>query len=48
MGEMPRLITPMMARLRRGLPPDDDRYGWEFKLDLLTELQAVTAAQITE
>jgi bifunctional non-homologous end joining protein LigD len=28
---MPRLIEPMMASLRRGLPPDDDRYGWEFK-----------------
>ena len=28
---MPRLITPMMASLRRGLPHDDDRYGWEFK-----------------
>lgn len=32
MGRMPRLIEPMMASLRRGLPPDDDTYGWEFKL----------------
>jgi hypothetical protein len=24
---MPRLIEPMMASLRRGLPHDDDRYG---------------------
>ena len=33
MGGMPRLIEPMMASLRRGLPHDDDRYGWEFKWD---------------
>jgi len=33
MGGMPRLIMPMMASLRRGLPHDDDRYGWEFKWD---------------
>src|ERR1019366_8530455 len=31
MGGMPRLITPMMASLRRGLPNHDDRYGWEFR-----------------
>ena len=30
---MPRLIRPMMASLRRELPRDDDRYGWEFKWD---------------
>jgi len=30
---MPRLIKPMMASLRHGLPHDDGRYGWEFKWD---------------
>jgi bifunctional non-homologous end joining protein LigD len=30
---MPRLIRPMLASLRRELPRDDDRYGWEFKWD---------------
>jgi hypothetical protein len=33
MGGMPWLIEPMMASLRRGLPHDDDWYGWEFKWD---------------
>jgi bifunctional non-homologous end joining protein LigD len=33
MGGMPRLIQPMMASPRPGLPHDDDRYGWEFKWD---------------
>jgi bifunctional non-homologous end joining protein LigD len=33
MGGMPRLIKPMLASARRGLPDDDDRYGWEFKWD---------------
>jgi bifunctional non-homologous end joining protein LigD len=32
-GGTPRLITPMLASLRPGLPHDDDRYGWEFKWD---------------
>jgi ATP-dependent DNA ligase len=32
-SELPRLIRPMMATLRHGLPPDEDRYGWEFKWD---------------
>src|SRR2546428_5106864 len=30
---MPRLIKPMPASLRHGLPHDDARYGWEFKWD---------------
>ena len=30
---MPRLIRPMLASLRRDLPRDADRYGWEFKWD---------------
>src|SRR5438067_6955383 len=33
MGGMPRLIRPMLAGVRHGLPADDDRYGWEFKWD---------------
>src|SRR5487761_1411157 len=33
MGGMPRLIRPMLASLRRDLPRDADRYGWEFKWD---------------
>jgi hypothetical protein len=28
-SELPRLIRPMMAAPRHGLPPDEDRYGWE-------------------
>jgi bifunctional non-homologous end joining protein LigD len=30
---MPRLIKPMLATSRPGLPHDGDRYGWEFKWD---------------
>jgi bifunctional non-homologous end joining protein LigD len=33
MGEMPRLIKPMLASPSPGLPRDDSRYGWEFKWD---------------
>jgi len=33
MAVPPRLVRPMMAALRRGLPVDQDRYGWEFKWD---------------
>jgi ATP dependent DNA ligase domain len=33
MGGLPRLIKPMLASLRAGLPADDERYGWEFKWD---------------
>jgi hypothetical protein len=32
-GGMPRLITPVLASLRPGLPHDADRYRWEFKWD---------------
>lgn len=28
-----QLIKPMLAKLEHDLPPDDDRYGWEFKWD---------------
>jgi bifunctional non-homologous end joining protein LigD len=30
---LPRLIRPMLATLRRELPVDEDRYGWELKWD---------------
>ena len=33
MGGIPRLIRPMLASSRPGLPHDDYRYGWEFKWD---------------
>jgi len=46
MGEMPRLITPMLASLRRGLPHDDDRYGWEFKWDGVRAIAYVTGGQV--
>src|SRR5216684_3235385 len=46
MGGMPRLIKPMMASLRHGLPHDDDRYGWEFKWDGVRAIAYVTGGQI--
>ncbi len=46
MGGMPRLITPMMASLRRGLPHDDDRYGWEFKWDGVRAIAYISGGQI--
>ena len=46
MGELPRLIQPMMASLRRGLPHDDDRYGWEFKWDGVRAIAYVAGGQI--
>ena len=32
-SEMPTVIDPMMAVLASGLPPDEQRYGFEFKWD---------------
>jgi bifunctional non-homologous end joining protein LigD len=43
MRGMPRLVRPMMASLRRGLPRDDDRYGWEFKWDGMRAIAYVGA-----
>jgi bifunctional non-homologous end joining protein LigD len=43
---MPRPITPMMASLCRGLPHDDDRYGWEFKWDGVRAIAYVSGGQI--
>jgi bifunctional non-homologous end joining protein LigD len=33
MGDLPRLIRPMLAVLARELPADDDRWGYELKWD---------------
>lgn len=33
MAVLPRLVRPMTARLSRGLPADEDRFGWELKWD---------------
>ena len=43
---MPRLIRPMMASLRRELPHDDDRYGWEFKWDGVRAIGYVAAGRV--
>jgi len=43
---MPRLIKPMMASLRHGLPHDDDRYGWEFKWDGVRAIAYVSAGTV--
>src|SRR5260370_41161898 len=46
MGGMPRLIRPMLASLRRGLPHDDDRYGWEFKWDGVRAIASVSGGTL--
>jgi bifunctional non-homologous end joining protein LigD len=46
MGEMPRLIKPMLASLRPGLPHDDDRYGWEFKWDGVRAIAYVSGGRL--
>jgi bifunctional non-homologous end joining protein LigD len=46
MGGMPRLIRPMTASLRHGLPHDDDRYGWEFKWDGVRAIAYVGGGQV--
>jgi hypothetical protein len=33
MSKLPKLIRPMLASLRHGLPDDEDSYGWELKWD---------------
>jgi bifunctional non-homologous end joining protein LigD len=42
----PRLVRPMMATLRRGLPADEDRYGWEFKWDGIRAIAYVSGAAV--
>jgi bifunctional non-homologous end joining protein LigD len=43
---MPRLIRPMMASPRQGLPADDDRYGWEFKWDGVRAIAYVSGGTV--
>jgi bifunctional non-homologous end joining protein LigD len=43
---MPRLIRPMLASLRQGLPGDDDRYGWEFKWDGVRAIAYVSGGEV--
>jgi bifunctional non-homologous end joining protein LigD len=43
---MPRLIRPMLASPRRGLPHDADRYGWEFKWDGVRAITYVRGGQL--
>src|ERR1700691_4671896 len=46
MGERRRRTEPMMASLRRGLPKDDDRYGWEFKWDGVRAIAYITGGRV--
>ena len=46
MGGMPRLIKPMLASSRPGLPRDDDRYGWEFKWDGVRAIAYVSGGRL--
>ena len=46
MSGLPRLVQPMLAILRRQLPADDDRYGWEFKWDGLRAIAYVSGKRV--
>jgi bifunctional non-homologous end joining protein LigD len=46
MGGLPRLIRPMLASVRRELPADDDRYGWEFKWDGVRAVAYVSGGRV--
>jgi len=43
---LPGLVRPMLATLRRGLPADQDRYGWEFKWDGIRAIAYVSGRQV--
>jgi len=43
---LPRLVRPMLATPRRGLPADQDRYGWEFKWDGVRVIAYVSGASV--
>lgn len=43
---MPRLIRPMLASLRHGLPPDDVRYSWEFKWDGIRAVTYISGGKV--
>jgi len=47
MSELPRLVRPMMAVLRHGLPADDDTYGWELKWDGVRAVAYVEDGRVT-
>jgi bifunctional non-homologous end joining protein LigD len=46
MAVLPRLIRPMLATLRRSLPADQDRYGWEFKWDGVRAIAYVSGGEL--
>ena len=46
MAVLPRLIRPMLATLRRSLPADQDRYGWEVKWDGVRAVAYVSAGEV--
>ena len=46
MSGLPRLVQPMLAILRRQLPADDDRYGWEFKWDGVRAIAYVSGKRV--
>jgi bifunctional non-homologous end joining protein LigD len=46
MNEMPRLIRPMLAKLERQIPADDDRYGWEYKWDGLRAVAYIEGGRL--
>ena len=46
MTVLPRLIRPMLATLRRSLPADQDRYGWEFKWDGVRAIAYVSGGEV--
>jgi len=46
MAALPRLVQPMLATPRRGLPADQDRYGWEFKWDGVRAIAYVSGAGV--
>lgn len=43
---MPALIRPMLARLERQLPADDDGYGWEYKWDGLRAVAYISGGRV--
>jgi bifunctional non-homologous end joining protein LigD len=46
MAGLPGLVRPMLATLRRRLPADQDRYGWEFKWDGVRAIAYVAGRQV--
>ena len=46
MAALPRLVRPMLATLRHGLPADQDRYGWEFKWDGMRAIAYVSSDEV--